>query len=136
VAIWSAASGAHAFMSSALGFSMARLVLGLGEGGTFPGSLRTAMESLPAHLRGRGTATAFSGGTIGAIVTPLFFVPFALAYGWRAAFILSAIIGVAWILLWTAIARPPYLAVSKAPAKIGWPNLFERRTWALAFSYG
>jgi ACS family hexuronate transporter-like MFS transporter len=69
-------------------------------------------------------------------VTPLFFVPFALAYGWRAAFILSAVIGVAWILLWAAIARPPYLAATQAPAKIGWPNLFERRTWALAFSYG
>jgi len=119
-----------------IGFSTARLILGLGEGATFPGSLRTAMDSLPPHLRGRGTATAFSGGTIGAIVTPLIFVPFALAYGWRAAFILSGVVGFAWVALWAGIARPPFLPKTQAPAKTGWPNLFERRTWALAFSYG
>jgi ACS family hexuronate transporter-like MFS transporter len=136
VSLWSLASGAHAFMASALGFSAARFVLGLGEGATFPGSLRTATESLPPHLLGRGAAVSFSGGTIGAIITPIFIVPFGLKYGWRAAFILSGVIGFAWVALWTTIARPPYLPETQKPAKIGWPNLFERRVWALAFSYG
>jgi hypothetical protein len=66
VAVWTGASMSHALMSSFLGFALARAVLGLGEGATFPGGLRTAVETLPAHLRARGIALSFSGGTIGA----------------------------------------------------------------------
>src|SRR6185369_914541 len=41
VAIWSGASASHAFMGSFAGFAVARAMLGLGEGATFPGGLRT-----------------------------------------------------------------------------------------------
>ena len=136
VALWTAASMSHAFMSGVAGFAVARALLGLGEGATFPGGLRTAVESLPVEKRARGIATSFSGGTIGAIVTPLMVVPIALAYGWRTAFLLTGVLGVAWIALWFAIARPPYLpAREQTPRKLGAPNLLERRFWALVFSY-
>ena len=136
VAIWSAASGGHAFMSSVAGFALARAVLGLGEGATFPGGLRTAMESLPPNRRGRGAALSFSGGAIGAIVTPLVVVPISLRYGWRAAFLLSGLVGVAWLVLWWFIARSPYLPTGEVRAhKVGVPNPFELRFWALVFAY-
>jgi ACS family hexuronate transporter-like MFS transporter len=136
VAVWTGASISHAWMSTFAGFALARAVLGLGEGATFPGGLRTAVESLPANLRARGIATSFSGGTIGAIVTPLIAGPVAAAYGWRAAFYLTGGLGVTWLLLWTAIARPPFLpARVQRPAALTWPNLGERRVWALVFSY-
>jgi ACS family hexuronate transporter-like MFS transporter len=86
VAVWTGASMSHAMMSSFLGFAVARAVLGLGEGATFPGGLRTAVETLPAHLRARGIALSFSGGTIGAVMMPLLLGPLAIKYGWRAAF--------------------------------------------------
>ena len=136
VAIWTVASMSHAWMAGFAGFAMARAVLGLGEGATFPGGLRTAVESLPANLRARGIATSFSGGTIGAIVTPLIVVPIALKFGWRAAFIFTGGLGIAWLILWAAIARPPFLPkVTVRPKKMAWPNPFERRFWALVFSY-
>jgi ACS family hexuronate transporter-like MFS transporter len=136
VAVWSGASMSHAFMASFGGFALARAVLGLGEGATFPGGLRTAVESLPVNLRARGIATSFSGGTIGAIVTPLMVGPIALRFGWRAAFLFTGALGVAWLLLWTAIARPPFLPkVEHKPEKLSWPDLRERRLWALVFSY-
>ena len=94
VAIWTTASASHAFMGTFLGFAMARAVLGFGEGATFPGGLRTAVESLPPEMRARGIAASFSGGTIGAIVTPLIALPVAAAYGWRAAFVLTGLFGV------------------------------------------
>src|SRR3989442_6158564 len=47
VALWSGASASHALMGSFAGFAAARALLGLGEGATFPGGLRTAVESLP-----------------------------------------------------------------------------------------
>jgi len=136
VAIWTGASASHAFMGSFLGFAMARGVLGLGEGVTFPGGLRTAVESLPAHLRARAIALSFSGGTIGAVMMPLLLGPLAIQYGWRAAFISTAGLGAAWLVLWAIIARPPFLpAKPPTTAKVAWPNFSERRVWALMFSY-
>jgi ACS family hexuronate transporter-like MFS transporter len=136
VAIWTAASASHAFMGTFLGFAMARAVLGFGEGATFPGGLRTAVESLPANMRARGIAASFSGGTIGAVVTPLIVLPVAAAYGWQAAFILTGFFGIVWLLIWAMIARPPFLpARTQKPARMAWPNPAERRFWMLVFSY-
>jgi MFS transporter, ACS family, hexuronate transporter len=136
VAIWTGASASHAFMGSFVGFAAARAVLGLGEGATFPGGLRTAVESLPAHLRARAIALSFSGGTLGAVMMPLLLGPLAIQYGWRVAFISTAGLGAVWLIIWAAIARPPFLP--KAPPKtasVSWPNFLERRVWALMFSY-
>jgi ACS family hexuronate transporter-like MFS transporter len=136
VAVWTGASASHALMGSFVGFATARAVLGLGEGATFPGGLRTAVESLPAHLRARAIALSFSGGTIGAVMMPLLLGPLAIQYGWRVAFLATAGLGATWLVIWAAIARPPFLP--KAPpktAKVQWPNFLERRVWALMFSY-
>jgi len=136
VAIWSAASASHALMGGFLGFALARAMLGIGEGATFPGGLRTAVESLPASQRARGIATSWSGGTLGAILTPVLMVPIAGAYGWRVTFVITGILGAAWLVLWAAIARPPYLPPSERRAtNLQFPNLFELRLWALVFSY-
>jgi len=136
VAIWTGASASHAFMGSFLGFAVARGVLGLGEGVTFPGGLRTAVESLPAHLRARAIALSFSGGTIGAVMMPLLLGPLAIKYGWRVAFLSTAALGATWLIIWAVIARPPFLP-DRPPttAKVKWPNFLERRVWALMFSY-
>ena len=136
VALWTGASVAHAFVGSFAGFAAARALLGLGEGATFPGGLRTAVESLPSDRRARGIATAFAGGTLGAILTPLIMVPLATHFGWRAAFLATGAFGAAWLLLWAVIARPPFLpAVETKPAKLAFPDFRERRLWALVFSY-
>jgi ACS family hexuronate transporter-like MFS transporter len=136
VAIWTAASMSHAMMTTFVGFAIARAVLGLGEGATFPGGLRTAVETLPANLRARGIALSFSGGTIGAVMMPILLGPLALAYGWRAAFLTTGALGLTWMAIWAMIARPPFLPANPPkPARLSWPNLGERRVWALVFSY-
>src|SRR6266571_1189886 len=136
VALWSGASASHALMGSFAGFAAARALLGLGEGATFPGGLRTAVESLPVDRRARGIATSFSGGTLGAILTPIIAVPIGLKFGWRTAFLLTGALGAIWLVIWFAIARPPYLPkVEHKPQKLGWPNLYELRFWTLVASY-
>jgi ACS family hexuronate transporter-like MFS transporter len=136
VGIWTLASMSHAWMATFVGFALARAVLGFGEGATFPGGLRTAVESLPANLRARGIALSFSGGTIGAVMMPLLLGPLAIQYGWRIAFLATGALGLFWLVIWTAIARPPFLPkATTRPAKMTWPNVFERRVWALVFSY-
>jgi ACS family hexuronate transporter-like MFS transporter len=137
VTIWTAASVSHGWVGAFIGFSVVRALLGLGEGVTFPGGLRTAVESLPATRRARAVALSFSGGTLGGVAAPLIAVPLSLAYGWRTAFLISGAFGLAWLMLWIAVSRPPFLPkVEKKAAKFLWPNLGERRVWALVFSYG
>jgi ACS family hexuronate transporter-like MFS transporter len=136
VGVWTAASMSHAAMASFAGFALARAVLGLGEGVTFPGGLRTAVETLPPSLRARGIALSFSGGTIGAVMMPLLLGPLAIEYGWKVAFVATGALGLLWMLVWAAIARPPFLHKSAhMTTKMEWPNLRERRVWALFFSY-
>ena len=136
VAIWTAASMSHAAMTTFVGFAVARAVLGLGEGATFPGGLRTAVETLPVNLRARGIALSFSGGTIGAVMMPLLLGPLAIQYGWRAAFLTTGVLGLVWMAIWATIARPPFLPpTAPKTTKLTWPKLTERRVWALVFSY-
>jgi MFS transporter, ACS family, hexuronate transporter len=136
VGVWTAASMSHALMYSFAGFALARAVLGIGEGGTFPGGLRTAVETLPPNLRARGIALSFSGGTIGAVMMPLLLGPLAIEYGWKTAFVATGALGLLWLALWAVIARPPLLPKSAhTTSKMEWPNLRERRVWALMSSY-
>jgi len=136
VAVWTAASMSHSLMGSFAGFALARAVLGIGEGGTFPGGLRTAVETLPPTQRARGIALSFSGGTIGAVMMPLLLGPLAISYGWRTAFLATGALGVIWMAIWAVIARPPFLPAAVArPPVVKWPNFSERRVWALIFSY-
>ena len=131
VGIWTVASASHAVMSGFAGFAAARAVLGFGEGATFPGGLRTAMDSLPPEKQSRGIALAYSGGSLGAILTPLLVVPLAAAWGWRAAFWLTALTGLVWILVWRMTVHVPLIRSTQ----FALPNVFERRFWIVASSY-
>jgi ACS family hexuronate transporter-like MFS transporter len=136
VGLWTLASASHAAMDGMIGFAVARALLGFGEGATFPGGFRAAMDSLPRRKQARGIAISYSGGSLGAIVAPILVVPVAVKFGWRAAFLVTGGLGAAWMLLWWFTARPPFLEVPRRrPEKIALPNLLERRFWALVSAY-
>jgi MFS transporter, ACS family, hexuronate transporter len=135
VSIWTVASTAHAFVGSFLGFAAARALLGFGEGATFPGGLRTASETLPEDKRSRGIAVAYSGGSLGAIVTPFIVTPIALAYGWRAAFLFTGLAGVLWLALWSATGRKRTVLRFQPTAASPRPGLKDGPVWAFACLY-
>jgi ACS family hexuronate transporter-like MFS transporter len=103
VALWSIASGAHALMTGMVGMCVARGVLGFCEGATFPEGLRTVAETLPPEKRSFGLALAYSGGSLGAALTPLVVTPIALRFGWRGAFGVTMAAGLLWIGLWIGL---------------------------------
>jgi ACS family hexuronate transporter-like MFS transporter len=104
-ALWTCASMAHAFASHAAGFAIARAALGFGEGATFPGGLRTALQTLRSDQRSRGVALAYSGGSLGAIATPILVNPIAIRWGWRGAFLFTGVLGTGWLALWAVVSR-------------------------------
>lgn len=105
VTLWSLASASHAIASGFAGFAAARACLGFGEGATFPGGMRTVVQTLPASKQARGIAVAYSGGSLGAILTPLVITPVALWFGWRGAFWFTGLIGAAWLALWLVVSQ-------------------------------
>jgi ACS family hexuronate transporter-like MFS transporter len=138
VSLWTASSASHALCAGLLSFAVARAALGFGEGATFPGGLRTVTQTLAPHQRSRGTALAYSGGSLGAILTPLVVTPVALAWGWRAAFLCTGLLGLAWLGLWLrvgatpAVREPPHL---EASAEGDRPHLSDARVWAFMSLY-
>ncbi len=137
VSLWTAASAAHALLSSFWSFAAARALLGFGEGATFPGGLRTVVQTLPEGLRSRGAALAYSGGSLGAVLTPVIITPVFAAFGWRAAFLFTGVIGVLWLLLWRRVSlrgelQRPHAAANRPQARLDWR---DRRLWAFIASY-
>ena len=131
------ATTAHALVGGFAGFASLRAILGFGEGSAFPGVLRTAMESLPPDRQSRGMALGYSGASLGALITPLVVTPLALRFGWRSAFLLAGGLGAAWLVLWSFVAKPPFLPLHRRGGlKVQWPDLTERRAWIVMSSFG
>jgi ACS family hexuronate transporter-like MFS transporter len=136
VSCWTLASVAHAFAGGFWSFGAARTILGFGEGATFPGALRTVVLTLPESLRGRGLAISYSGGSLGAIITPLVVTPIFLWQGWRAAFWFTGAIGAIWLAIWAIVSRRPEIRQARPRAvHSDAPSLRHRRLWALIFGY-
>jgi ACS family hexuronate transporter-like MFS transporter len=137
VGLWTLASTGHALVTGMWGFVLAQGVLGFGEGATFPGGLRTAADSLPPSKQSRGMGISYSGASVGAIVAPLIVTPVAIRYGWRSAFVVTGMVGIAWLTLWWFVARAPLLPpAARKSGKIAWPNMTERRFWLLVINFG
>jgi MFS transporter, ACS family, hexuronate transporter len=138
VAWWTVASMAHAFAGGFWSFGVARAALGLGEGATFPGGLRAVVQTLPPEHRGRGLAVAYSGGSLGALVTPLIVTPIFLWWGWRAAFWFTGAIGLGWLAMWAVVSRRKdirHAPSAEARAATPGPRLRDRALWAFICAY-
>lgn len=137
---------ATSFLSaSVLGFMAARFVLGLGEAGNFPASIKTVSEWFPKKERALATGIFNSGTNIGALATPLLVPLIVAAWGWYEAFVITGILGFIWLVFWLAIYKRPEedTRLSKSEldyiqsdppeptARVPWSRLFpHRQTWA------
>jgi ACS family hexuronate transporter-like MFS transporter len=144
-AIWQIAHIAHAGARGLSGFIFARMGLGIGEAGGFPGGIKAVAEWFPKKERAFATGIFNAGTNIGAIVTPLVVPGITLAFGWQMAFIVTGVAGLIWLPIWLLVYRRPrehkklgaaeLAHIEQDPAdpveKIGWAKLLTKReTWA------
>jgi ACS family hexuronate transporter-like MFS transporter len=136
VAFWTAASMSHAAAAGFLSFAIARTALGFGEGATFPGGLRTVVQTLAPEKQARGIGLAYSGGSLGAIVTPIIVTPIFALWGWRTAFLFTGGIGAAWLVMWFFVSARPEIRAFKAglPGRNAAGATSENQTSALRFT--
>ena len=96
----SAASALHAAVSTILGFSAVRFLLGLFEAGAFPAAVKATAEWFPRRERALVAGFFTAGASLGAILAPLV-VPWLLVqFGWQAAFIVTGAAGLLWLVFW------------------------------------
>ena len=172
IILWSVAAVGHAFADSvpwlhfptlnldektgvsvvtlggaAAGFALARFLLGLGEAGNFPASIKTVAEWFPRKERAFATGIFNSGTNIGALITPLIVPFFVDWWGWEGAFVATGLLGFFWLIWWLVSYGPPQghpkvtaeelaLIESDPPettTPVPWASIVRyRQTWAFA----
>jgi ACS family hexuronate transporter-like MFS transporter len=145
--LWTIAHMLHGAVRTTFGFGLVRFALGIGESGSFPAGLKAVATWFPARERALATGIFNAGTNVGAILTPLIVPIITIAYGWRAAFVITGAVSFVWLFAWLAVYRTPRetkrlgaaeLALiesdpADAPGKVAWTRLLGyRQTWAFA----
>lgn len=134
---WSIAAGAHAFMRTALSFAACRAVLGIGEAGNFPASIKSVSEWFPKKDRAFATGIFNAGTNIATMIGPWMFLALTAQFGWRTCFLLTASSGLVVLGLWMLTPQKPVPLeddVAGEP-KMAWAALLGyRQTWGFALA--
>lgn len=136
VAFWTVASLMHAMVRGSGDLTVYRFLLGVGEGGCFPGAARGILEWFPARERALAMGIATTGGSaMGAVLAPPLIVWVSSLVGWRGAFLVTGALGVVWVVLWFLLYRTPVVAAS-AVSQVDrpWPMgrlLARKEVWGL-----
>jgi ACS family hexuronate transporter-like MFS transporter len=128
VGLWSLASAVHALVSGPWTLGGARFLLGVGEGACFPGVTKGAVEWTPPKQRALAVGLANGGSAFGAVIAPPLTVWAAGALGWRGAFLVTALLGLLWLLAWLLAMRGVQLPspAGSAAGKVGFLPLLAR----------
>ncbi len=141
--IWAGATIATGLVHGLVSLFVARVILGFGEGATFPTATRAMSYWTPKEKRGfaQGITHAFS--RLGNSLTPWMIASLTIAISWRGSFIIVGIVSLAWALIWGLYFRddpnkhsgvtpeeiatlPPYGLKKAADVKVPWSRLTAR----------
>ena len=144
-ALFNAAPWTFTLSASVVGFMVVRFLLGIGEAGNFPASIKTVAEWFPKKERALATGIFNAGTNVGALATPLIVPAIVIAWGWYEAFIFTGLIGFIWLAFWFFVYKRPeehksltsdelaYIQSDpiEPASQIPWKRLFpHRQTWA------
>lgn len=151
LAFWSMASMATGFAHTVAGLGISRFLLGVGEGGAFPGAGKAVAEWFPTQERSFAFGIFNTGSALGSVIA----VPFASYVieisDWRTVFYLTGAFGFVWCVVWLSFYTVPEksrivseeelafiqrgrnpLPASSETAQIHWSELLQyRQLWGL-----
>jgi ACS family hexuronate transporter-like MFS transporter len=106
-AVWAVVAAAHAFAGNWPTLAALRGIMGLAEGSAQPGGMKVVSEWFPANERGFAGGVYNIGASFGSMLAAPLVVTATLYFGsWRAAFLVTGALGVAWVCLWLFAYRP------------------------------
>lgn len=104
---WSLSNILHGLVSSVTGLGLARFLLGIGEGGGFPGSAKVVSEWFPGKERSLAFGIFNAGSSVGAVIAPPLIAAIIAVANWRWTFIISGLLGLVWVVVWLQIYTQP-----------------------------
>ena len=150
--IWAVATVLTGMAGGLASMLLARILLGFGEGATFPAATTAMSRWVPKSRRGYAQGITHAAARIGNAAAPAAIVLIMTAYGWRESFYVCAGISFAWVAIWAltftefpkdhprvtaleiASLPPPATSTTNVP----WRRLFKRMTpvTIVYFCYG
>jgi len=138
--IWASATVLTGLAGGLASLLISRVLLGLGEGATFPAATTAMSRWVAMGQRGYAQGVTHAAARIGNAVAPAVIVFLMASWGWRASFYMCAALSFAWVALWalTFTEHPKNhpritegeLAMLPAPATrslhVPWEPLFKR----------
>lgn len=105
---------------TAAGFMLARIALGLTQGGIFPGAIKTVAKWFPTKERALATGLFNAGTNVGAILC-LVAVPWIYTQlGWEMTFYVTGATGYLWLLAWWWLYERPERHARVSPSELSY----------------
>jgi len=98
--MWAVATLSTGFVDSLAAMLSARVMLGFGEGATFPAATRAMSDWTIEGKRGFAQGITHSSARLGSALTPPLVVCLMALVTWRGSFIILGIISLAWAVVW------------------------------------
>ncbi len=98
--IWAAATILTGLVGGLLSLFLARLLLGFGEGATFPVATRAMQNWTPAGRRGFTQGITHSFARLGNAITPPAVAVLIAMTSWRGSFVVLGLVSLIWVFAW------------------------------------
>jgi MFS transporter, ACS family, hexuronate transporter len=136
MAWWSAADILHALARGPWTLGIFRFLLGLGEAGNWPASVKVVAEWFSTRERALASGIFNSGSAVGAIVAPPLVIWLILRYGWREAFVWVGALGGLWLIFWSLVYRTPDTVKHEVtpPSASAWKLFRTRFVWSFTLA--
>jgi MFS family permease len=136
--LWASATILTGFAGGFVTLILARLLLGIGEGATFPAATSAMSAWIPKESRGFAQGITHAFARIGNAVAPAAIIFIMVEYGWRWAFYVSGILSLAWVVAWIFVftedpAKHPRMTREELSAKPPPKNKNQITPWKLLF---
>ncbi|MCC8402510.1 MFS transporter [Paraburkholderia sp. MMS20-SJTN17] len=145
---WSVFTAATAVTTSVAGMFGCRLLLGVGEAGAYPSCTKLVSQWFQPRERALATSIFDSGSRVGSALSIPVVALIIGMLGWKAAFILTGLLGAVWIVGWFVIYRNPTqdamdtarhsgsAAQARGGGDVTWSSLFRHRTlWGMMLGF-
>jgi MFS family permease len=150
--IWAGATVLTGMAGGLTSMLLARILLGFGEGATFPAATTAMSRWVPVGQRGRAQGITHAAARIGNAAAPAAIVAVMAVYGWRRSFYACAALSFLWVAVWaltfrefpkdhpraTALELASLPAFAATSPKVPWRPLLKRMApvTAVYFCYG
>jgi sugar phosphate permease len=148
--VWALATMLTGFVNGLVTLFLVRVLVGLGEGATFPTATRAMQNWTSAAKRGFAQGITHAFARLGNAITPPLIALLMAAFTWRGAFVFLGAISLIWVIVWVLYFRnhpkehphitqadldeiQPRADAGERP-KIPWGPLV-RRMWPVTLTY-